>query len=289
MFLTACVGRLHVPVGVEELKAMAVQDGGMEAEELLRSRRRALLALAVLGEGLQRFDEKWSDEARDEVMEQLQSAAEGSNHRALVERVREHLSRRRRGQPDTLGVGPVLVRCAREDDPSLRYHAAFAMTFWVGRGVDEQEMTRALVGLANDDGRGEEKLNERLEGNEDGKGTRDLTKKRGYHVRPQAAIALARRGSPQAPLDLLAEMLDDEALRQIFVLQDRKTGAESPNEGLVALTVTEALKALARLREKLPEDTRLAERFGPALDRLAQHRNAAIRMEAERTKAAFGR
>ncbi len=288
-YLTACMGHFLVPVGVEQLKAMALQEEGMEMEELLRRRRRALLALAILGESVKRFDEKLSDEQRDEVMAQLQSAIDSGTQRKLASLVRNHLSLRRKGQPDTMGIGAVLVRCAEAEDPSLRFQAAFAMTFWVGRGADEEAMVKALVKLAHDNGRGEEKLHERQENNPDAKISRSLTKRRGFHVRPQAAVALARRGSPHAPLDLLAEMLDDEGLRQVYVLQNKKTGEEVPDENLVALTVTEALKALARLREKRPEDTRLGERFGPALDRLAQHRNATIRTEAEKAKLAFGR
>src|SRR5206468_3321984 len=122
MFLTASVGNLIVPVGVEQLKAMALETSGMEEEALVERRRRALWALATLGENVKRFDTKLSEEAREKVMEGLRSAANGPQ-RKLAEQTIAHLEKRSKGQPDTLGVGAVLAKCADDGDPSIRYHA----------------------------------------------------------------------------------------------------------------------------------------------------------------------
>jgi hypothetical protein len=275
-----------VPVGAPPLEAMATQEGGMEPEALARRRRSALWALATLGEGLKRFDTKLSDEARDAVEQELRSAADTGPQRAAAERALRHLERRRQGQPDALGLGPTLVKCADDPDPSIRYHAAFAMTFWVGGPVEEAEIEKALVRLAHDDGRGEDELEKRLADNPTAQQVRSLIKRRGFHVQPQAALALARRGSPQAPLRLLEEMLDEEKMGRAFVLLNRKTRAEQPDQGLVALTISDTLKALVQFHHKRPAAD--LSNFRSAVDGLAQHANPNIHTEARKARSELG-
>jgi hypothetical protein len=302
LFLTACLGNLVIPVGAPQLADMAAPqlagpganknqpqpaEMALEPEARRERQRRALWALATLGENLKRFDTKLSDEARDGVERQLESAVESGNHRELAKKVLNHLRRRRQGQPDAMGVSQALVACAGDEDPSVRYHAAFAMTFWAGGPAEEAGMEKALVQLANDDGRGVDELEERLKANPNSEAVQSRIRPKGFHVRPQAALALARRGSPQAPLDLLAELLDEKRLREIFVLENLKTRTRAPDEGLVALTIGDTLKALVQLRQKRPGDPRLPERFGPLVEELARHPNPAIRAEAERARAAL--
>jgi hypothetical protein len=292
MFLTGCVGNLIVPVGAPQLQAMAAQESGMEPEALVERRRRALFALATLGENVKRFG-KLSDDQRARVLAELESASEVSGRRVVAQRTLEHLRKRQEGTPDTLGVGPALIQCAGDDDPALRLYAALAITFWVGTGPEEAELEKALVRLAHDDGRGEEELVERLEKSPTSKYSRELTRRKGFRVQPQAVIALARRGSPQTPLDTLAIMLDEEQLRNIFVLQDKRTNVEQPNEALVVLTINDSLKALTVMAEQLRRkkaDAFLAqvkERFGGRVDELAQHRNTTLRTEAVRAQLAL--
>jgi hypothetical protein len=282
-YLAACLGNFMVPVGAPLLKKMAVQETGMEPDALAERRRRALFALATLGKNLERFD-ALPAEKQDAVLEKLQEAAKEGNHSAWARKTHDYLRQRRKDRADTLGVADVLIKCADDEDPSLRMFAAFAMNFWYGTTAENTRMEAALVKLCNDSGRGEDKLAERLEKNPEQ--TRELYKKPGFRVQPNAAIALARRGSPRARLDLLEEMLDPEKLRTILVLR-RKNGSEEPNEALVVHTVAETLKALVQMHRKLPEDTRLAKRFGPIVDGLAENGNVVIRTEAKQAQLAF--
>jgi hypothetical protein len=287
MFLTACLGNMIIPVGAPQLGEMARESKGMEPQALIERRCRALWALATLGENLKRFDTKLSEEARDAVEEQLKSASSSGSHKALAQKVLNHLRLRRQGKPDAMGLTPVLVSCADDPDPEVRYHAAFAMTFWMGNPAEEAQLESALVKLAHDDGRGEEEFDERLKANPNSKVLRSRTKRKGFHVQPKAAIALARRGSSRAPLSLLEVMLDEDELSRIFVVQNQKTREEKPEEALVALTISDTLKALVQLRTKRPGDSRLVKRFGPLADKLAEHSNPAIRAEAEKLQAAL--
>jgi hypothetical protein len=111
-------------------------------------------------------------------------------------------------------------------------------------------------------------------------------RKKGFRVQVNATIALARRGSPQVRLDLLGEMLDEGKLGSIFVIRPR-TGSEKPNEALVVLTLTDSLKALVQLHKKRPEMDLASLR--PAVEKLAQNANPAVRVEAEQTLLALAK
>jgi hypothetical protein len=279
MFLGACLGNFMVPVGAPLLRELAVQEGGLEARALAERRRRAVLALATLGENLKRFD-RLAPASQDAVLAQLEAAQQGE-HPDGARLALDHLRRRRQGRPDALGVDRVLVRCAAADDPSLRELAAFAMNFWEGTAAENARMEKALVELGEDTGRGEDQLARLLEENEES-ATRSLVQQPGFRVRANAGIALARRGSPRVRLDLLRDMLDLERLRGTFVLEDKKTGAQQPDEALAALTVTDTLKALIPLRRKRPELDLSA--LAPAVERLTQDPNPAIQAQAGETQ-----
>jgi hypothetical protein len=286
MFLTACLGNMIVPVGAPQLAQMALQTEGMEPEALLQRRLRALWALATLGENVKRFNEKLSEEAQAAVLAKLEQAANAEKDQGpgRATKALAHLRARQQGRPDLMGLGPALVRCADNDEPSLRYHAAFTMTFWVGSGTEEEEVRAALLRLADDDGRGEQDLEKRLADNPDPKHRPTIVKRPGYHVRPQAGIALARRGSADR-LDLLADLLDEERLNGTFVLRDRRGGPDSPDRALVAVTMTNALKALAelhRLRPKLD-----LKRFHDAVEALVDHPSEDVRNAARATRDAL--
>jgi hypothetical protein len=288
VYLGACLGNFMVPVGAPLLKDMAVQESGLETEALAERRRRALWALATLGENLKRFD-RLPAERQEAVLEQLESAETAGGHSAWARATRDYLKKRRQGKADALGVDRVLEQCAGEDDPSLRFLAAFASNFWHGTPSEEARLEKMLIRLSHDAGKGEEQLVERLESNPEPvrPQTRELIKKKGFRVQVNATIALARRGSPKTRLDLLGEMLDEPRLRQVFVLRHR-AGGEEPNEAMVVLTLTDSLKALARLRAQRPEMAALLQRrFGPVVDELAGHANAAIRAEAKEAQLAL--
>jgi hypothetical protein len=83
---------------------------------------------------------------------------------------------------------------------------------------------------------------------------------------------------------VLAAMLDKDQLRDIFVLQS-KDGKEQPDEALVALTLIDTLKAVARLHQLRPEMD--LSRLKSAIDQLAGDPNTAIQAEARQTQIAL--
>ena len=197
-----------MPVSVPLLEEMAGQTAGMEPTALAERRRRALLALAVQGENLKKYD-ALSDEDKDRIGTTL---AESQSRWAKP--CLDYLKARRAGKADSFGVIPLLEKCAGEEDPSLRMYAAFAAIFWHGSATEEARAEKFLAALSRDAGTGEQTRVEWLRNNPDTKDSRPVTKVPGYEVQVNANLALARRGSPLVRSDLLEQTLDPEALRR---------------------------------------------------------------------------
>jgi hypothetical protein len=262
----------------------------------VEQRRLALWVLAKLGENLKRFD-KLPPEQQQAILDRLEAAQRGE-HASGARRTAEHLRRRRDGRPDALGLDRLFEQCAEADDPYVRDLTAFAMNFWSGTAAEDARMEKTLLRLAGDDGRGEAEMAGLLDEKPDEGGsllgslfkrdiphTRTLVKRPGFQVQVNATIALARRGSPRVSLGMLQEMLDPPLLRERFVLQDRSTGQEQPNEAVVVNTLVNALKAAAELHRKRPEmDPSLLR---PLIDRLAGDSNKAVQAEAVQTQLAL--
>ena len=105
----------------------------------------------------------------------------------------------------------------------------------------------------------------------------------GWEIRYTATIALAKRGSDliKDRLGVLAEMLDQD--RQMQHFRNRlKRGGEVADEGEVVLSLTNALKAVAALHQCKPK-LDLASLY-PAIRKLSQSPNPALKAEAERTQ-----
>jgi hypothetical protein len=282
-YLTACLGNFMVPVGAPLLKELALRQEGQTAEALAERRRQALWALANLGQNLNRFDELPA-ERRDEVLKDLESAVEQGDHVTWCRAALEHLRDRRSARPNALGVDRVLETCAAAEDPMLRELAALAMNFWYGSDAENARMNKALLRLTADDGRGEDRLAQLVE-KDDSVPTRSVTTKPGFKVQANAVIALARRGCPEVPLNLLEMMLSPDELRRTFVLQPKKGGPDRPDEGLVNLTVINALKAVVELHKKSPKLDLSGLR--PAVEKLAQDNNPAVQVEAKAAQQAL--
>jgi hypothetical protein len=119
-----------------------------------------------------------------------------------------------------------------------------------------------------------------------------LPSARGFEIRYNATIALARRGSPTLPFDVLREMLDED--RQM--LNFRATladGREVPDEGAARRTVLGALKALAEWQHH-PDVVKAVGASDPgllqvqqAVERLTHSSNLVVRTEAEKTRQTF--
>lgn len=280
-YLTACLGNFMVPVGVPLLEQMAEQEKGLDPKTLTLRRRKAVFALATLGQNLSRFD-KLSDEEKNAVEKGLDEAIQQKDHADWAQKTRDYLEKRRAGKADALGVDKTLQSCAQADDPFLRKLTAFALNFWTGTPAENARMEATLLKLTHDDGRGEDDPG--VLADEDKSETESVVKRPGYQIQANATVALARRGSTQVPMGMLKEMLDPEVLRQRFVVR-QKNGAERPDEAVVVVTLIDTLKAVAELHRKAPQKD--LSRLLPLIDKLAQDPNRAIQLQAAETKQAL--
>ncbi len=279
-YLTACVSHLSTPVGVPVLKQMALDGGPGPANARMTRRWRALWALANLGDNLTRFD-KLPPERQEAVLAGFEREAAGEGDRAAWAGLAlAYLKDRRAGKADSLGVDEVLVRCSAEKDPFLREIAVFALNFWDGPQVED-----ALVARLDDKGEGEELLADFAAGDQ-GQDYQQFTRTPGLRIRYNAAVALARRGSGRAPLDLLRDMLDESEQLDQNRLRFRKDGHEAADEATAYDVVQTALRAVAELHRK-NSSVNLSS-LDTAIDKLKQSANPAVRKEAERTRAALG-
>jgi hypothetical protein len=283
MYLTACLGHFLVPAGVDLLNSMALQQGGLEPGELTARRERAVWALAVLGKNLQRFD-TLSPQEQDAVEEQLAQAAESGDQARRASRTLDYVRKRRQGKPQALGVDVTLERCAADDDLFLRLLSALAASYWPADAREGERIERFLDRLASDDGRGEEKYVERMEKNPEWARSRPVVRRKGYEVRVQATLALARRGSPRVRPALLKEMLDEERLGEVFRVR-RPDGVEGPDQAKAVETVKNALGALAELHKKRPKMDLTS--FVPLVERLTNDPNESVRTEALKARLAL--
>jgi hypothetical protein len=186
LYLIACLGDFPMPVGVSPLSELALKDTGAEVKGLTLRRRRAVWALANLGDNIKRRyrgespkpdDKPLTAEQKDGVAAALKKEAEGTGKRAAW--AKEAL-RSLEKQPPSVTLGPeqvgaliasapagplallahrwprpsgvdaVLERVAGADDPYLRSLVALALNFWDGPRAEP-----TLLRLARDDGHGQ--------------------------------------------------------------------------------------------------------------------------------------
>ena len=115
----------------------------------------------------------------------------------------------------------------------------------------------------------------------------------GWQIRYNAAVALARRGSPNTPWPLFREMLDED--RQLRNYRTKlKSGKIVPHVEEALIPTRSAMAALVEWHKKqdraafatLPTDLQLVYE---QVDRLAQNSNTAVRVQADRTRQTFFR
>jgi hypothetical protein len=290
-FLAACLGNFMVPVGVPALRDLALQEGGVEAGQLAEQRRRAVLALAVLGENCKRFD-KLTPIEQKVVLDKLEDALSDPERADNARDALTNLRKRQENIADAMGVDLVMQQCAEADDPFLRELAAFALNFWIGNDAANQHMEETLDRLAHDDGRGTLTIDQlrararrsKLKG--DAITTINYTQPPDLNVKLNATIALARRGSDKVSTGRLAEMLDENKLRGQFFRENVDMEKPEPDEGVVVQTMVNALKAVVELHKQRPQT--ITPTIRTAVDSLKSNPNAAIKKEAEQTALAIG-
>jgi hypothetical protein len=302
-FLTASLGNFMVPVGVPELRDIALQEGGVEASQLAERRANALWALAVLGENCKRFDKLPAVE-QQMVFDALEGALNNPERADGAGPALTYLRKRQEKLPDAMGMDLIAERTAQADDPFLRELSAFALNFWNGDDAANKRMEKTLAKLAHDDGRGTlsveqlrtrtrrmNLLSDRLPALWS-KQTVTKTPTIAYTNPPDlniilnATTALARRGSDEVSTGRLAEMLDVDKLRTRLLREDLQAAKPEPDEGLVVQTVVTALNAVAELHKKRPE--KITPALRAAVDKLKGNGNAAVKKVAEETALAIG-
>jgi hypothetical protein len=161
LYLMACLGDFTIPVGVPLLGDIAVQDTGPDVKGTALRRRRAVWALANLGENLKRFQEV-PEEKKEEILAALEAEPKPESSKGekklRAEWAKQTLTYLKTWKEDEwkenkkppLGVDAILARCAEADDPYLRALTALALNFWDGDLVEP-----TLLRLARDDGHGE--------------------------------------------------------------------------------------------------------------------------------------
>jgi hypothetical protein len=115
----------------------------------------------------------------------------------------------------------------------------------------------------------------------------------GWEIRYNAALALARRGSPHTPWHIVHEMLDIEQQRRNFRVELR-SGKIVADEEAALRTVYNTLGAIADWHKKTTTDRmgQLPEglaRVYEDVDRLTQSSYAELRVQADRVRQTFFR
>ncbi len=283
LYVLACVSNLASPVGVPQLKQMALEGGDGAPEAQLVRRWRALWALAKLGDSLKRFD-KLPAERRQAVLGGFERESAGDGERAATAAAAlAYLQGREAGRPSALGVDEVLTRAAEDKNPFLREIAVFAMNFWEGDAAASARMEQALLARLEDRGEGEDLLAQLSEKNAEHDPT--FTRDPGAKIRYNAAVALAQRGSDRTPFALLKEMLDESEQQEQHRVRRRKDGREIADQATAQQTVLTALRAVAELHRKNAR-INLTDLVA-SVDKVKTSADPAVRAEAERTRQAL--
>jgi hypothetical protein len=115
----------------------------------------------------------------------------------------------------------------------------------------------------------------------------------GWEIRYNAALALARRGSPNTPWPIILEMLDEDRQQSNFRVT-LKNGQVVADVEDARNTVRNALSAVAQWHEKqshtAPQPpTAEMQLVYDQIDRLAHDTNAPLRVHADRTRQKINR
>jgi hypothetical protein len=272
-FLPAALGNFYVPVGVPLFHDMIEQilrddPRAVEKEGYRLRLRNAVWALALLGEKLKRY-ESLPPELKESMRTQLQQAAEAPSataHRRQWARLAlDYLNYlpQRQGPPPELfdQVMRALRLGSQVDDELTRSYTVLALAMWDQPAEPSDLLLRnladsphELIVYAND--------------------RDEQTRERGRReIRYNAALVLARRGSPLTPWHLVEETLSERTQREL-----------NPNqESIVVQTITKALGDVAELKRSHPDEfDRHQQELQPAVQALTESPHVAIRVAAKR-------
>jgi hypothetical protein len=283
-FLAGSLGQFVVPLGASVLSRMAEEEPVMEPRALAVRRRSAVFALAVMANKLKEFD-KLHPLEQGLVLDELekQAASTSGSARQGAQATLDCLKGRLEGKYQAMGVDKALARAAEAEDPGVRELAAFAMGLWKGTAEEDRRMETALVRLASDDGRGEDRIEE-FSGNDPRNPMKEVVSRPGLIVQINAMLALLRRGSDKVRPGMVLEMLDEKGLEEAIQIES-KDGKKEPNRGKAEKTVTETLKALAEYYRDRPK-ANLAG-VPDRIEELTKSNDSGIAMAAREAKTAL--
>jgi hypothetical protein len=267
-FLPGALGSFHVPIGVPLFQEIiAANSEKLDSEGTRLRLYHALVAIGAMGSRLREYD-ALPEEEKERIRGELGHEASGTSNRAAWSRLAlEYLRERdqRASKPtstpqrDVYGLAASLAPAARASDELARKYAIIALGNWQEPGVDS-----LLRELAGDNGE--------VTNFEDGDAERGRRE-----IRSNAALALARRGSPLTPWHLVVDALDEDKLR---------THAYEKNSEMATAALLKAIRDLRALREAHPEVLASQADVNAALDRLADSPTAVVQVEARKTLGA---
>jgi hypothetical protein len=160
LYLTNVLGDFTVPVGIHPLGVTAMKDQGAEIKGLSMRRRRAVWALANLGNNMRQkfFGIGANEEIRTLTLEQKKSVLDklaknigaGTSTRERMAKYAFDVLMKEPPEPSQITeVEKILAFCAKSDDIFLREETAMACNFW-----DGPEINNTLILLSRDDGHG---------------------------------------------------------------------------------------------------------------------------------------
>jgi hypothetical protein len=263
---------------------MAGSADGVDPESAAQRRRWAMWNLGKLGDNVSRFD-KLKPEQQDAIIAALSEQAANPNtaRSEWATEARNYLRGPQAHSLQALGLEKHFLAAATDNDPFLRQLTALALSFWEGTPQESERIDDVLLRLAHDDGHGEETMRAKEDQSAEGKA---ITKTPGLRTRFNAVLALAHRGSAKTRLGVVKEMLDEQFLRDNFLVEGPR-GAQKPDDAMISQTIEAALKALVQLHARQPKLD--LSSFNPALDTLTKNGNIAVRTEAARVKEAMSK
>jgi hypothetical protein len=266
-YLAACLGYFRVPVGLTPLMELAENRDIIDKEESAKRRRGAWFALALMGERLKGF-ESLTEEQRLTVMIALEEESQKGGDRgtwakdALAVIRGQHAG----GSPTMLTLNEVAARCAVDDDVNVRKFTAYALMYWNGSKEQNDSVNETLLQLAQSAPTGTDNA-------------------LALQVSYTAATSLAKRGSIDAPVGVLVNMLNEEKLERSFRVKLEDQEQTVPDTVAIYATIGNALEGLEVLCQSQPPKHWAAAI--PHVERLTGHSVSRIASQAQKTLAAL--
>lgn len=211
-YLPAVVGNFQVPVGLPLLEELVRTNADkLQVQLNLLRFRNALIAIGMLGARLKEFDANPPEVRERQLAALAREAGDEPGRKLWAKQALNYLQRRQAHRQagskeplaDDLGLVPTLTIGARGGDEMGRKLAVLALANWDEKGTEE-----LLREMTNPGG-----VIEVFEDNDQARALRE--------IRYNAALALARRGSPLTPVPIVLETLDAAKLQELY--PDAKT------------------------------------------------------------------